>query len=134
MLDLRVHHVSMVVTDLERSVAFYQKAFGLERLARPPFKTEGAWLACHGIQIHLILYPQGTFRTSGTIDNSDLHFSFHTRDFYGVLDHLLEQGFREDVAEDDPMRLFVIREGLAGFPQLYLLDPDRNIVEINGAP
>jgi hypothetical protein len=24
-------------------------------------------------------------------------------------------------------------EGPAGFPQLYLLDPDRNIIEINGA-
>jgi glyoxylase I family protein len=134
MLDLRVHHVSIVVTDLERSVAFYQRAFGLERLARPPFKTEGAWLVCHGIQIHLILYPQGTFRAAATIDNNDAHFSFHTRDFYGVLDHLVAEGFREDAEEGDPMRLFVIREGLAGFPQLYLMDPDRNIVEINGAP
>ena len=26
------------------------------------------------------------------------------------------------------------RPPLAGFPQLFLLDPDRNIIEINGAP
>jgi len=134
MLDLRVHHLSIVVTDLERSVEFYQQAFGLERLARPPFKTEGAWLSCHGFQIHLIHYPQGTFRETGTIDNNDTHFAFHTRDFDGILDHLVGLGFREDAEEGDPMRLFVLRQGLAGFPQLYLLDPDRNIVEINGAP
>jgi glyoxylase I family protein len=134
MLDLRIHHVSIVVTDLERAVAFYQKAFGLERIPRPPFKIKGAWLVCHGIQIHLILYPEGSFRTRPVIDNNDGHFSFHTRDFYGILDHLLAQGFREDVAEDDPMRLFVIRDGAAGFPQLYLCDPDGNIIEINGAP
>jgi hypothetical protein len=30
--------------------------------------------------------------------------------------------------------LRVRRNGPAGFPQAYLLDPDRNIVEINGAP
>lgn len=134
MLDLRLHHVSIVVTDLERSVAFYQKAFGLERLPRPPFKTQGAWLDCHGQQIHLILYPQGTYRANEAIDNNDVHFSFHTRDFYAILDHLLAQGFHEGPDENDPMRLYVLRDGPAGFPQLYLRDPDRNVVEVNGAP
>jgi hypothetical protein len=28
----------------------------------------------------------------------------------------------------------VRRNGPAGFPQLFLLAPDRNIIEINGAP
>jgi hypothetical protein len=28
----------------------------------------------------------------------------------------------------------VRRDGPAGFPQLFILDPDRNIIEINGAP
>ena len=32
------------------------------------------------------------------------------------------------------MRLIIRRNGPAGFPQLFLLDPDCNIVEINGAP
>jgi hypothetical protein len=31
------------------------------------------------------------------------------------------------------MRVMVRRNSPAGFPQLYLLDPDRNIIEINGA-
>ena len=26
------------------------------------------------------------------------------------------------------------RTGMAGFPQVYLMDPDRNIIEVNGAP
>jgi len=26
------------------------------------------------------------------------------------------------------------RDGPAGFPQVYLLDPDNNIIEVNGAP
>ncbi len=28
----------------------------------------------------------------------------------------------------------MLREGLAGFPQLYLLDPDLNTIEVNAAP
>ena len=32
------------------------------------------------------------------------------------------------------MRVMVRRGGPAGFPQLFVLDPDRNIIEINGAP
>ena len=31
------------------------------------------------------------------------------------------------------MRMIVRRNGLAGFPQVYLIDPDRNIIEVNGA-
>jgi hypothetical protein len=31
--------------------------------------------------------------------------------------------------------LVMVRRGEpAGFPQLFILDPDRNIIEINGAP
>ena len=32
-----------------------------------------------------------------------------------------------------PMRIIVRRKGPAGYPQLFLLDPDRNIIELNGA-
>ena len=46
---------------------------------------------------------------------------------------LTVNGFREDAAEDDPMRVMVRRDGPAGFPQLFDPDPDRNIIEINGA-
>ena len=47
---------------------------------------------------------------------------------------LIVNGFREDAAEDGPMRVMVRRDGPADFPQLFILDPDRNIIEINGAP
>ncbi|WP_413709024.1 hypothetical protein [Rhizobium sp. Rhizsp82] len=43
-------------------------------------------------------------------------------------------GFREDLPEDHPKYLLVSRIGLAGFPQLYLRDPDLNVIEINSAP
>jgi hypothetical protein len=42
------------VTDLPRSLAFYQNLFGLTIIQRPPFKGAGAWLACGAHQVHLI--------------------------------------------------------------------------------
>jgi glyoxylase I family protein len=133
MAQLALHHVNVVVSDLPRSLAFYQKLFGLTIIERPPFRNAGAWLACGPLQVHLSLYPPGSFRT-GNVDGADTHFAFRAEDFDGALATLIASGFSEDAAEDDPMRVMVRRDGPAGFPQLFLLDPDRNIIEINGAP
>jgi glyoxylase I family protein len=132
MAQLALHHVNVIVTDLPRSLAFYQQMFGLTIIERPPFKNDGSWLACGALQVHLSLYPPGSFR-AGNVDGADCHFAFHTDDFDGALATLIANGFREDAAEDDPMHIMVRRNGPAGFPQLFLLDPDRNIIEINGA-
>ncbi|WP_160009208.1 VOC family protein [Rhizobium sp. 18055] len=130
---MMLHHVSIVVSDLSRSIAFYRDVFGLEQIERPPFSSEGAWFSCGGQQVHLILNPAGTFRPRPTIDTTDTHFAFRTDDFEAAIHRLESHGFREDAEEGDPWRLRVRRKGPAGFPQAYLLDPDRNIIEVNGA-
>jgi glyoxylase I family protein len=104
MAQLALHHVNLIVTDLPRSLAFYQNLFGLTIIARPPFKGAGAWLACGALQVHLTLYPPDSFRT-GNVDGADCHFAFRTDDFDGALATLTANGFREDVAENDPMRV-----------------------------
>jgi catechol 2,3-dioxygenase-like lactoylglutathione lyase family enzyme len=130
-----IHHVSLVVTNIERSLAFYRDLFGLTQIERPKFKSVGVWLAVGSLQIHLLQHPPGTFRSNPEIDVADVHFAFHTPDLEAFVRHAESQGFREDAAVDDPKRLLVRRgPDLAWFPQVYLLDPDRNIIEINGAP
>ena len=74
------------------------------------------------------------FLRTGNVDGADSHFAFRTDDFDGALATLTVNGFREEAVEDDPMRVMVRRDGPAGFPQLFILDPDRNIIEINEAP
>lgn len=128
-----LHHVSLVARDPERSAQFYESIFGFERLDRPPFKIEGVWLGCGpGLQLHLTKHLPGNFRTRG-VDNNDVHFALRTDDFEGVLDLLKAAGFSEDAPEEDPMRMLVNRSGMAGFLQLYVMDPDRNIIEVNTA-
>jgi glyoxylase I family protein len=100
MAQLVLHHVNVIVTDLLQSLDFCQKLFGLTTIERPPFKNAGAWLACGALQVHLSLYPPGSFRT-GNIDGADCHFAFRTDDFDGALATLTATGFREDAAEDD---------------------------------
>ena len=131
-MKLRLHHVAVIVTDLERSSAFYRGLFGLEPIARPPISIPGQWLGVGDLQVHLTVYRAGNFR-SKAVDNDDIHFAFNTDDFEGFVSRAKTMGFLEEGAADDPMRMIVKRQGMAGFPQCYLLDPDRNIIEVNGA-
>jgi hypothetical protein len=53
------------------------------------------------------------------------------RSFRDAVELLESKGYREDAAELDLLKVKVSPHSTAGFPQLYLLDPDRNIIEIN---
>ena len=130
---LALHHVAIITADLGQSLPFYCHVFGLAQIPRPDFQVDGAWLACGALQIHLIVNPAGTFRKSPAIDRNDWHFAFRTDDFDGVVKRLTDRGFREDLPQGDPKCLLIFRSGPAHFPQLYLRDPDLNVVEVNGA-
>ena len=133
MVTITLHHVAVIVTNLERSAAFYRALFGLEPIERPPFTIPGLWLGVGALQVHLTVYPPGSFR-SRRVDNDDTHFAFRTDDFEAMVQRAEAMGFRHDAPEDDPQRMILRRQGMAGFPQFYLMDPDRNVIEVNGAP
>lgn len=54
-----MNHISFPVRDLERSRRFYEEVLGLEPIPRPDLPFPGAWLARNGIQVHLIVPPEG---------------------------------------------------------------------------
>lgn len=126
-----LHHVTVLSTDLEKSRAFYTKALGLQALERPPFPIPGLWLANGPLMVHINLYPGATFRKKGQIDGDDIHFAVRVPVFEEAVAHLAAAGFREDAAEDNPNRMLVKRTGKAGFPQVFIMDPDNNQIEIN---
>jgi len=117
-----IHHVSINVTDLERAKAFYRDVIGLTEIDRPPFAFAGAWFAVgeSGQQLHLIVHDGETMRRGG-IDTHDGHFAIRVASYRDAIAWLERCGVPYE-ARPNPT---------AGFPQIYVLDPDRNVIEIN---
>ena len=131
-MDVRtLHHVSLPVGDLERSRRFYREVFGLEELPRPAFPFPGAWLRLGDRELHLIAGEGAIPRGVESVHPMQFHFAVRVASFRDTVEHLRRLGYREDAAEDDPLRILVVPRPVTGYPQLYVRDPDRHLIEIN---
>jgi catechol 2,3-dioxygenase-like lactoylglutathione lyase family enzyme len=130
-----LHHLALTVSDLERSRRFYLEILGLNEIPRPPFSFPGAWFAVGetGQQLHLIVHTRSTFRDGKPLDTRDVHFAIRVQSYAGALEYLRARGYRDDLSGDEPLRMILRPHAVAGFPQIYILDPDRHVVEINAA-
>jgi catechol 2,3-dioxygenase-like lactoylglutathione lyase family enzyme len=131
-IEISLHHVSLAVTNLERSRAFYRDVLGLREIARPAFPFAGAWFAVGASQLHLIVHERPTLRTGG-IDSRDVHFALRVASYEDTVARLRARGYASD-ASDDLKRLRENPQGKAGFPQVFILDPDRHVIELNAEP
>jgi catechol 2,3-dioxygenase-like lactoylglutathione lyase family enzyme len=119
---ITLHHIGIVVTDLGAAKAFYGGVLGLRELPRPPFDFDGAWYAVGDRQLHLIVHPPArALRGTREIDARDGHFAMRVADFDQALAHLQSYGV--------PVR--VSRENVTPWMQMYITDPDGNVIELN---
>ena len=85
--------------------------------------------------LHLIVGARSTFRDGKGIDSHDVHFAIRVDSYAGAIRHLAALGYQPldpQAPNQDPFRTMRINAaGAAGFPQIYILDPDRNVIEIN---
>ena len=65
------------------------------------------------------------------MDTNDIHFAIRVTGYTQALEALRTKGYREDASPDDLMGIRTSTR--VGYPQIYILDPDRNIIEINAA-
>ena len=117
-----LHHISISVTDLPRARAFYASVLCLAELPRPAFDFDGAWFALGDRQLHLIVHPPTrTLRGTTAIDGRDGHFALRVDDYDRTLSHLRDRG----------VAVVERRVNATGWAQLFLTDPDGNVIELN---
>jgi Ca2+-binding EF-hand superfamily protein/catechol 2,3-dioxygenase-like lactoylglutathione lyase family enzyme len=50
----KVNHIAIIVSDINKSLAFYVEVLGLQQIRRPNFDRHGAWLTLGNVELHLI--------------------------------------------------------------------------------
>ena len=125
-----IHHISLPITNLERSKQFYQEVLGLIEIERPPFDFPGAWFQLGDRQLHLIVHNHSTFREGKAVDSRDIHFAIRVDSYRETREFLRSKGFHPE-AGDEFKKMKEDPHSTAGWPQLYIMDPDRNVIELN---
>ena len=118
-----LNHVAVCVTDVARSKRFYSEVLGLKEIERPPFPFDGAWYELvDGRQFHLIVHDRPlALRGTTEIDPRDGHLAFGVEDFDAAVAHLRSAGV-----------VCVVRaENITPWKQVYVTDPDGNVIELN---
>jgi glyoxylase I family protein len=117
------HHVAVSVTDLGRAKAFYSGVLGLQEIPRPYFPVDGTWYQLGEGQLHLIVYPPThTLRGTTAIDIREGHVALRVATTYQeTVDHLRAHG----------LEVFELPDNSTPWKQIYVTDPDGNIVEFN---
>lgn len=116
-----IHHVSLLVRDTTRALAFYEGVLGLSRdPGRRVTRYAGAWLQVGALQIHLIELP-----SPDPVDGRPSHGGDdrHTALAVSDLDELARRLTAAGVA--------YTRSG-SGRPALFCRDPDANALEFIG--
>lgn len=112
----RFLHAAVLVCDLVRAKQFYGGVLGLKEKARHTFNFDGAWYDLGECELHLIVTPEalppGEHRP-----RRDYHVAFSVDD-YDATKLALEEGG------------VPYREGNSGLAQLFIRDPDGNLIEL----
>ena len=116
---MRLHHVAIIVSDLERSALFYEQVIGLERDVRPDLGFPGLFYGLGGgQQLHLMqiddpcdghLKPEHGGR--------DHHFALSIDSLDGLTSRLDEAGV-------------LYTKSRSGRAAIFFRDPNGNAIEI----
>ena len=130
MVTPSLHHVLVGTTDVERSRIFYRDVMELREIARPSFPFPGAWFLFGGGQhLHLALREGTTNRIGRPVDAADVHFALGMSSYSKTVAWLRAKGFSDELPADDMKKMILRPDSIVGRPQIYIMDPDHNIIE-----
>jgi glyoxylase I family protein len=109
----QIDHVSVLITDLERSRRFYRDVLGLKEIAKPrTFAFSVLWFDLGNQQLHLLLKAR-----PDTV--SPRHFALRVADVQQARAHFREHGIATEETTPIP-----------GADRFFIHDPDGNRIEI----
>ena len=119
-------HTALHVADLGRSVAFYERLFGLEEIPAPGDPAVIRWLSLGGgDQLHLIDYGDGSVEPTKAV-----HFALRVSDLDALIARVEEMGVPYS---DWPGVAGAVSLRGDGVRQIYVQDPDGYWIEVNDA-
>ncbi|MCL7422417.1 MAG: VOC family protein [Methylobacter sp.] len=117
-IQLKIHHVSIIVADTSKALGFYSGLLGLKTCERPNLPFPGAWLQLGEQQVHLLELPNpDSHENRPEHGGRDRHTAFLVNDL-DAIQQLLE-------ARDITYTL-----SKSGRRALFCRDPDGNAVEL----
>jgi len=118
-----MNHFTVIAEDERATLDFYVGLLGLTVGPRPDLGFPGAWYAVGDSQeLHLIVHPPSkTMRGTPEIDGRDGHFAFRVRRYDETLARLREHG----------IALIESPHNKTPWAQIYVTDPDGNVIEFN---
>jgi len=109
----QIDHVSVIITDVERSRRFYRDLLGLKEINRPrTFDFIVLWFELGNHQLHLLLKDQPDTR-------SPRHFALRVPDAAAARRYFREHSVRTEETTPIP-----------GADRFFIYDPDGNRIEI----
>lgn len=109
----QIDHVSVLITEVERSRRFYTQVLGLREMPKPKtFDFVALWFDLGNQQLHLLQKPQPD-------SISPRHFALRVPDIKAAREHFRLLGVSMDETTVIP-----------GCDRFFVWDPDRNRIEI----
>jgi catechol 2,3-dioxygenase-like lactoylglutathione lyase family enzyme len=114
---IELNHVAIVVSNVERSCAFYRRVLQLPPLPRPAFDFPGAWFRLGSNQELHLIGGRGEAVVAGPRGN---HFALQVDDLEAWQEHLQKEN-----ADFQPKK-----QRPDGAWQIFLRDPDGHYIEL----
>jgi catechol 2,3-dioxygenase-like lactoylglutathione lyase family enzyme len=109
----QIDHVSVLITDVERSRRFYRDLLGLKEIAKPrTFRFVALWFELGNQQLHLLLKDRPDTR-------SPRHFALRVQEVQAARSYFHDRGIPVEETTLIP-----------GCDRFFVYDPDGNRIEI----
>ncbi|MBD2103839.1 VOC family protein [Leptolyngbya sp. FACHB-261] len=113
-------HVAVLISDLERAMAFYGGILGLEAIERQ-LKFPGAWYRIGPQQLHLMVGDGEARKNCAEKWGRNPHLALAVADLNIAKERLVTHGYS-------------VQMSASGRQALFVQDPDGNVIELSEAP